>query len=407
MIGSLYGTERSPFLGTFPAMYGSPAYPDGSVVKSQSSVSVWLLESPVRRGFPDWNTFLASGYTAPNIHTVSDAYLAAIPIGLELPIIPSTTPTQPSAATGDDAIATSALAWTSSIGMSASLYASWKAQVMAALAAGILDPGGQYANSSGKCAGASAPATQNDLNMAGQSLGMAGSAATAGALIAGAGSVIPFIGIGVAAGTLFITLLKKLFGPPVSQLEEQKLCPAVSAANAVLTQILNELKAGAITSSQASSAINSLRGQFASAVSSIEYIQTPNDTQLILASLDALITKNTQSGGVYDQLGTQAKSALAAQQQAQQTAQAAEIQQAAQAAVNVALAKANPPATAQTAATPVTTTPAPASVPAGPAVTAAPAASTSFFSKEITIGKYQIPDWALLLGAGLLLVGAM
>jgi hypothetical protein len=224
--------------------------------------------------------------------------------------------------------------------MSAAMRASWQAQIMSALAAGVLDPGGEYATSTGKCAGASAPAGPGDLQLAAQSLGVAGAGATAGLAIAGvAGATIPIVGAGIAIGTLFLSLIGRLFGPPVSQLEQKTLCPLVSAANALLVQITSELQTGYITSSTAKSAINALYSSFQSKAASIEYIQTPNDTQFMLSALNALVIKNTASGGPYDQLAAQAKAQIAAQQASAAAAQQAQITAAANAAVNSALAK--------------------------------------------------------------------
>ena len=322
----------------------------------------------------------------------------------------------------DDAIASSALSWTSTIGMDPSLYDSWKAQIMAALSAGILDPGGEYASSTGHCAGASAPPGPGDLQLAAMATGIATTGATAGAMIATATSVIPtatsvipIIGIVGSVTALFLSLVGKLFGPPVSELEHKTLCPAVSAANAVLTQITEELQAGYIDESRAVSAINDLQNGFQSHVASIQYIQTPNDTQFMISALGALVTKNTNV--VYPALGQQAAAALAAAQAAQKASIDAEATAAAQAAVAAAMAsQATPVSTvppAPVATAPVTAPVQPAAAPptqtTGPAPTVSvPSASSSWtdwFTKNTPMFGWQVPNWALVLGGAILLLG--
>lgn len=206
---------------------------------------------------------------------------------------PSTAPplNDPDAIRADQAISWLA-ANIGPLGKNSPIYQNWLAQTTAAIKAGVLNPGGQYATSSGKCAGASTPPGPNDVALAGQALGAAGTVTTAALTIASVSAPIPIIGAAIGAGALFLGLLAKLFGPPVSELEQKKLCPAVAAANAVLNQITAELQAGYISAAQAANALASLRASFNSAVSSILYIQTPNDTQLMLAQLDAIISKD-------------------------------------------------------------------------------------------------------------------
>jgi hypothetical protein len=223
--------------------------------------------------------------------------------------------------------ADAALAWTRTVGMAATEYNSWRAQVVSALQAGILDPGGQYATQTGKCNGATKPPS-NALSLAATSLGVAGTGASIGVSIAGiAAAATPIIGASVAAGTLLITLVSKLFGPATSALEGKYLCPLVAAANHVLVQIMSELQLGQLTVSQAAAASLSLYQSFHSQLlipeplgsqkNALLYYNTPNDSQFFDSALNAMNTYNVQVR--YPQLALQG-SALLAQQQASASA---------------------------------------------------------------------------------------
>lgn len=384
MIAALYGsTDRRAFLGALTAAQILDA-----CGRRPSANNYRGDTQGYRQDLADYNTCVKSATPKPAASA------------------PAAAPAPPP--TGDDAIATSALAWMSTIGAGpgTSLYNSWKAQIMSALSAGILDPGGQYATSTGKCSGASAPAGPNEVQLAAQATGVVSAGATVAHLVASTVSVIPIIGIGASVAGLFISLFSKLFGPPVSQLEQKTLCPAVSATNAILRQIHDELQAGYITTDQAVSALNELVGQFNSQVASIEYIQTPNDTQFMMSSLGAL--QNKLANVVYPPLGQQASAAKATQQAQAAAAQQAQIDAEVQKAVAAALPPTPAPApVAQPVATPA---PAPAkaplTIPAGSSVTPAPAAP-SWFTGETTIGSFEVPDWALLVGAGILVMAVM
>lgn len=386
MIAELYGPSlrRPPFLGVTL---------DPSCDPGPRPVRSDYPEDPegYQSDYTDWRTQYNACLAQTNAEAAGTAAApAAAPAPAEDP-------------NSDDAIAAGSLAWMATIGIGPgnSLYEAWKAEIKNCLAAGILNPDGDYGNQTGKCAGASPTPSISDVALAGQALGVAGTAASTGALIASATSVIPIIGAAVGVGTLFIFLLSKLFGPPVSELEQKTLCTAVAAANAVLKQITAELKAGYISAAQANSAMNQLVSSFNGAVASILQIQTPNDTQWMESALGAIAVKNANV--VYPQLEAQANQAKANVQAQQQAA----LQQQINTDVQTAVAKAATPAPAP-AATPVTA-PAPASVAAGPAVTVPPTPipSASWFSETEQIGPYKIPNWALLLGAGILLaVGA-
>jgi hypothetical protein len=261
--------------------------------------------------------------------------------GIATPIVvPVTHPVQAIAppANGDGAIADQALAWLPPNlpgGTANSIYQSWRAQIVAALGVGILDPGGQYATRTGKCSGSTTPQGVSGVQIGQTALSIAGTGATTGLAIAGvAGATIPVVGAAVAAGALLIQLFSKLFGPPTSALEQKYLCPLVSSANAVLLQIVSEVNGGQITAAQAGAAFDSLyssfHGQLLIPVSlgggqsnALLFYNTPNDSQFMDSALNALGIKYKSVW--YPQLGAAANANKAAQAAAAATALQAQI----------------------------------------------------------------------------------
>jgi hypothetical protein len=298
--------------------------------------------------------------------------------GITTPIaVPVTThPIQAIAppASGDGAIADQALAWLPPNlpgGTANSIYQSWRAQIVAALGVGILDPGGQYATRTGKCSGSTSPQGITGVQIAQQSLSIAGTGATSGLAIAGVvGAPIPIVGAAVAAGVILIQLFSKLFGPATSALEQKYLCPLVSSANAVLLQIVSEVNAGYITAVQAGAAFDSLFSSFHAQLltpvslgsggsNALLFYNTPNDSQFMDSSLAALGIKYKRVW--YPQLEAAAnanKAAQAAAAAAQQAAAATALQAQINADVAAAVSARGTANVVPVASVPVQTTPA-------------------------------------------------
>lgn len=60
---------------------------DGDAVKTADDGTIYLIESGRRRAFPDWDTFVAMGWTLDRVKVISREQLDAIPLGDPLPSV--------------------------------------------------------------------------------------------------------------------------------------------------------------------------------------------------------------------------------------------------------------------------------------------------------------------------------
>ncbi len=65
----------------------APSINDGDAVKTADDGTIYLIEDGRRRAFPDWDTFVAMGWTLERVKIISREQMEAIPLGDPLPSV--------------------------------------------------------------------------------------------------------------------------------------------------------------------------------------------------------------------------------------------------------------------------------------------------------------------------------
>ena len=300
-------------------------------------------------------------------------------------------------------------------------YQYWHDFVYIDVQQGMLDHGGDYASGGGSCSGSSGPdPTMQEAAMglnvagAGTAAGMSIAASTDALAASTAGMAIPIIGAGIAVADLFMWLFSRRHA--YSNQLVHILCQSVRTVNQVLAQIDAELNAGLIDSDKAISALSQLQSSFENVIAPVKgmssgnYAETGNDAELMSASLQAIILYRQQT---YPGISANVQAQIAQQKEAAAAAQQQQIQSEVNQAVATAMAAQAPPPPPPPSPVVAAPTPAPATGPptqtTGPAPTVSvPSASSSWtdwFTKNTPMFGWQVPNWALVLGGAILLLG--